>query len=87
MRPSKFSDEQIVQALRTVAAGTSAAQLCRTLGITETTFYRWRRRHDINGPPEQREVRVLRDENYRLKELVANLMLEAQNASPARRKR
>ncbi len=87
MRPSKFSDEQIVQALRTVAAGTPAAQLCRTLGITETTFYRWRRRHDISGSPELRGVRVLRDENYRLKELVANLLLEAQNASPVRRKR
>ncbi len=87
MRPSKFSDEQIVQALRTVAAGTPAAQLCRTLGITETTFYRWRRCHDFTGPPELRDVRMLRDENHRLKELVANLMLEAQNASPARRKR
>ena len=76
MRPSRFTDEQIRGALRQVKAGTPAIQLCRTLGITQTTFYRWRRKHDGVLVTEGREVRTLRDENRKLKQIVANLLLE-----------
>jgi putative transposase len=78
MRPSKFTDDQIVQALRQVKAGMPAVQVCRRLGITETTFYRWRNQHDGVAIGGSREVRDLRDENHRLKQLVANLLLDKQ---------
>ena len=78
MRPSKFTEDQIVQALRQVKAGTPAVQVCRRLGITQTTFYRWRNKYDSDAVGELREVRELRDENQKLKQIVANLMLEKQ---------
>ena len=87
MRPSKFTQDQIVQALRQVKGGTPAVQVCRKLGITETTFYRWRNKHDggtVNAP---REVRELRDENQKLKQIVANLLLDKQGSIDFLRKK
>jgi putative transposase len=81
MRPSKFTEAQIVQALRQVKAGTPAAQVCRNLGITQTTFYRWRSKHDGAGVGGSSEVRELRDENQKLKQLVANLLLDNQGST------
>lgn len=76
MRPSKFTDLEIKQALAKVAAGTPAAQVCRALGITETTFYRWRSKYDVSRILEPREVRRLQEENRKLKQLVAELLLD-----------
>jgi putative transposase len=76
MRPSKFTEDQIVQSLRQVKNGTPAVQVCRKLGITETTFYRWRKKYGGVAVSEPREVRELRDENQKLKQIVANLLLE-----------
>ncbi len=76
MRPILFTDKQILAALAQVKAGTPAIEMCRTLGITQTTFYRWRRRHcgpDVIG---EREVQELREENRKLKEIVTKLLLE-----------
>ena len=81
MRPSKFSDEQILQALRQVEAGTPAVQVCRKLGITQTTFYRWRHKYNGVAAAGSREVRELRDENQKLKQIVANLMLDKQEST------
>jgi putative transposase len=78
MRPSKFTEDQIVQALQQVKSGTRAVDICRKLGITQTTFYRWRNKYDSDAVGELREVRELRDENQKLKQIVANLMLEKQ---------
>ena len=75
-RPSKFTDEQIIQALRQVDSGVSAAELCRSLGITETTFYRWRKRLGGAAAGKRREVQDLRSENQKLKQIVANFLLE-----------
>ena len=75
-RPSKFTAAEIVQAIRQVTDGMPAAQVCRTLGITQTTFYRWRKRYGGADVSEARDVRKLRDENQKLKQMVANLMLE-----------
>ena len=58
MRPSKFTEPQIVQALRQVKAGTPAVQVCRKLGITQTTFYRWRNKYEGAAVGEVREVRA-----------------------------
>ena len=80
MRPSKFTDVEIKHALGQVAAGTPAAQVCRTLGITETTFYRWRSKYDVTGRLDPREVRRLQEENRKLKQLVAELLLEKHTA-------
>jgi putative transposase len=76
MRPSKFTEDQISEALRQVDAGTPAVQVCRKLGITETTFYRWRNRYDRSGVSASGEMRQLRDENQKLKQIVANLLLD-----------
>ena len=86
MRPSKFSEDQIMEALRQVKAGTPAVQVCRKLGITQTTFYRWRNKYDGATASDTREVRELRDENQKLKQIVANLLLDKQGSTDLFRK-
>ncbi len=89
MRPSRFTEAQIVQALHQVSAGTPAVQICRELGITETTFYRWRKNRERVGVAkahELRELRELRDENHELKQIVANMLLDKRRASDSRAK-
>jgi putative transposase len=81
MRPSKFTEAEIVQALRQVKAGTPAVQVCRRLGITQTTFYRWRARYNGGLASESSEVRELRDENQKLKQIVANLLLDKEGST------
>lgn len=87
MRPSKFTQDQIVQALRQVKAGTPAVQVCRKLGITETTFYRWRSKYVGAAQGESREVHELRDENLKLKQIVANLLLDKEGSTDFLRKK
>lgn len=76
MRPSKFTEEQVADALRQVRTGTPAVDICRRLGITQTTFYRWRKRQAGPHHNGSREVRVLREENQKLKQIVANFLLD-----------
>ena len=76
MRPSKFTDEQIIEALQRVRAGTSAAEVCRSLGITQTTFYRWRKKYGARGTKDVRPIRAVLEENRKLKQIVANMLLE-----------
>jgi putative transposase len=76
MKKSRFSDEQITFALRQVEAGTPPADVCRQLGCSEASFYLWRKRYGKLGLTEVRELRQLRDENSRLKRLVADLTLD-----------
>ena len=64
--------EQILQALRQGEAGTPVVEICRKLGVTEQTFYRWRRKFGGLEASEVREPKQLRDENRRLKQLVAD---------------
>jgi putative transposase len=87
MRKSRFTEEQIAIALRQAEAGTAVAELCRKLGITETTFYRWKRKYGGLGVPELRELRQLRDENRRLKQTVADLTLDKQILQESLRKK
>ena len=70
------SEEQIVFALRQVENGAKVPEVCRKLGVSEQTFYRWRQNYGGLGVSELRELRQLRDENSRLKRLVADLSLD-----------
>jgi len=72
----RFTEEQITLALRQAEAGTPVAEICRKLQVTEQTFYRWKKKYGSLGTPEIRELRQLRDENKKLKQLVADLTLD-----------
>jgi putative transposase len=76
MRKSRFTPEQILQALRQAEAGTPAVEICRKMGVTETTFYRWKKQFTGLDVSELRELRQLREENRRLKQVVADLTLD-----------
>jgi len=74
----RHSPEQIAQALRQAEAGTPVAEIIRKLGVHENTFYSWKKRFGGLGTPEIRELRQLREENGKLKKLVADLSLDRQ---------
>lgn len=76
MKQSRFTEEQVTLALRQAEAGTPVAEVCRKLQVTEQTFYRWKKKYGSLGTPEIRELRQLRDENKKLKQLVADLTLD-----------
>ena len=76
MRKSRYSDEQIAAALRQAEIGMPVADITRKLGISEATFYVWKKRFGTLGTPEIRELRRLRDENAKLKAVVADLTLD-----------
>ena len=76
MRKSRFSAEQITMALRQAEGGTPVEEVCRKLGVSQATFFRWKKRFGSLGVPEIRELRQLREENRKLKGLVADLSLD-----------
>ena len=78
MKKSKFSEEQIAFALRQAETGTRVAEVCRKLGISEQTFFRWKRKYAGLGVSELRRLRQLEEENRQLKRLVADLTLDKQ---------
>ena len=71
-----FTEEQIAFALRQHDSGTAVAEIIRKLGISEQTFYRWKKGYGGMPPSEARELKQLRDENTKLKRLVADLSLD-----------
>jgi putative transposase len=87
MRKSKYTEEQVAMALRQAEAGTPVAEICRKLQITEATFYRWKKKFGGLGVPDLRELNQLRDENRRLKGLVADLALDKEILQEAIRKK
>ena len=74
-RFKRWSEEQIVYAVKQSEAGKNAADICRELGVSQQTFYTWKRRYR-GGVQELRELRQLRDENRKLKHVVADLSLD-----------
>ncbi len=78
MKRSRFSEEQIIGTLKEAEAGTPVANLCRRLGISEGTFYRWKAKYGGLEVNEARRLRQLEEENRRLKHIVADLTLDNQ---------
>jgi len=76
MGKKSFTQEQIVYALRQAEAGTPVLDVCRKLGVTEQTFYRWKRKFARLGVAEVRRLNQLEEENRKLKQLVADLTLD-----------
>ncbi len=76
MRKTAFTEEQVAHALRQAESGTPVAEVCRKLGISEQTFYRWKKKFAGMGVAELRRLRQLEDENRQLKQLVADLTLD-----------
>ena len=78
MKRKRFTEEQIAFALRQAESGTAVAEVCRKLGITEQTFYRWKKKYRGMGVAELRRLKQLEQENKKLKQLVADLTLDKQ---------
>lgn len=76
MKKSWFTEEQILFALKQGNAGQPVADVCRQMGISEAMYYVWKKKYADMGILEVRELRQLRDENARLKRLVADLKLD-----------
>ncbi len=78
MRKSKFTEEQIIKVLNEVEAGAKVQDVTRKLGITETTFYRWKSKYGGLEVSDVKRLKALEDENRKLKTLVADLTLDKQ---------
>ena len=78
MKKSKFTEEQISFALKQAETGTPVKEVIRKMGITEQTFYRWKKKYAGMLPSDLRKLRQLEEENRQLKKLVADLSLDKQ---------
>jgi putative transposase len=76
VRKSKFTEDQIAFALKHNELGTSVDEVCRKMGISEATFYVWKKKYSGIGPSELRRLRQLEEENRKLKQIVADLSLD-----------
>ena len=87
MKRSNFSEEQVAYALRQAESGTAVGDVCRQVGISEATFYAWKKKYAHLGVSELRRLRQIEEENTRLKRLVADLSLDKHMLSEALRKK
>lgn len=78
MKRSKFTEAQIAFAIKQSETGTRVEEVCRKMGISEATFYNWKKKYGGLGVPELRRLRQLEEENAQLKKLVADLSLDKQ---------
>ncbi len=76
MKRSRFSNEQIIGILKEHQAGLSALELCRKYGISDATFYTWRKKYGGMEVSEARRLKSLEEENAKLKRLLADAMLD-----------
>jgi putative transposase len=76
MRKSRFSEEQIIAVLKQVEQGRAVAEVCRELGISDGTYYRWKAQYGGLEVSHLRKLRQLEDENRKLKQVVADLTLD-----------
>ena len=75
MKRKKFTDEQIIKALKRIDSGEKAKDVCRELGVHEQTFYNWKKKLSGMEVDQLRELKLLQDENNRLKKIVADQAL------------
>jgi putative transposase len=76
MKPRRFTEEQIIGILKQAQAGMKIVDLCRTHGISDATFYNWRSKYGGMEVSEAKRLKVLEDENKKLKQMLADTMLE-----------
>lgn len=76
MKRSRYTEEQIIGILKEHAAGQSASELCRKHGISDATFYTWRKKYGGLEVSEAKRLRALEDENRRLKKLLAESVMD-----------
>ena len=76
MKKTRFTEEQIAFVLRQAETGTAVAEVIRKMGISEQTFYRWKKQYGGLGVTELRRLKQLEEENRKLKQLVADLSLD-----------
>jgi putative transposase len=76
MKRSRYTDEQIAFAIRQAETGTPVPEVIRKMGISEATFYNWKKLYGGLGPGEVRRLKQLEEENRRLKQMVADLSLD-----------
>ena len=78
MKKSKFTEQQIVFAIHQAETGVRVSEVCRKMGISEATFYNWKKKYGGLGVSELRRLKMLEEENYKLKQIVADLSLDKQ---------
>lgn len=76
MKRKRFSEEQIIQALKQVDAGAKVADICRQHGIAEGTYYRWKEKFGGMNVSDAKRLKMLEDENKKLKRKVAELVMD-----------
>jgi putative transposase len=76
MKRSRFSEQQIAFILRQAEEGTTVEEVCRKAGISEATYYVWRKKYGGLMPSEMKRLKQLEEENSKLKKLVADLSLD-----------
>ena len=76
MKRSKFTDSQIIDSVKRVEAGIGVPDICRELGISTATFYKWRAKYGGMDVSDAKRLKSLEDENSRLKRLLADTMLD-----------
>jgi len=78
MKRSKFTEAQILFALKQSETGIAVSEVCRKMGVSEATFYNWKKKYGGLGVPELRRLRQLEEENSKLRSIVADLTLDKQ---------
>ena len=78
MKKSRFTEEQISFALKQAETGTPVKEVIRKMGVSEQTYYKWKKKYGGMLPSDLRKLRQLEEENRQLKKLVANLSLDKQ---------
>ena len=74
----RFTEEQIAYALKRHEAGTTVAEICREMGVSDASFYKWKAKYAGMGLTELRKLKAMEEENRQLKKLVADLSLDKQ---------
>jgi putative transposase len=78
MKKSKFTEAQIAFAIKQSESGVTVEEICRKLGVSQQTFYNWKKKYGGLDPTELRRLRQLEEENVKLKKIVADLSLDKQ---------